>query len=295
MNFIHTFDSKPLLKNKFAYMAKFEDNLRAVLTDYTYSAYCIKAIPHQRIILYTDSEGAKLLDHIPYDEVHVLKDFQSNPHFAASIKFEAIKNMTSNDCLIDGDLFIQNPICVDLVSSYVKYDFVYSFFEPNSFIVPDKRSVKFYDGLLVEMAKRAHLFTPPYNLIEDKNDICWPNTSLMKFNNMKLKNEYLEQYMKFKNGLNGLNFKNVWPDVIIEQYHMKCLLEHGKYSAKAMIENFPTEASNTYALSIGFTHLGGGKYHFTDYFNDRIVSSFGKDVYSAMMHKFEQYKTLYNK
>lgn len=39
MRFIHTFNSKPLLKEKFD---KYETSLDVILTDYAYSAECCK-------------------------------------------------------------------------------------------------------------------------------------------------------------------------------------------------------------------------------------------------------------
>ena len=66
LTFIHTFDSAPMLKNKFYHFGKYEDTIRANLVDYTYSAYCIKSLPDCRIILYAEQKGAEILNHIPY-------------------------------------------------------------------------------------------------------------------------------------------------------------------------------------------------------------------------------------
>lgn len=279
MTFIHTFNSEPMLKNIFGYMGEYLETVRANIIDYTYSAYCIKSMPGCRIVLYADPVGAEILNHIPYDEVHVLNDFHSDARFAASIKFEAIKHMTKNDVLIDGDLFIQNPECLKIIKSYDKYDFVYSFFEPNLFIMGAKgERADRYEKLVNQLAKKSHLFTHPYELPISINEIQWPNTSFMKFNNMDLKKKYLEQYMKFKNNLSDLVFENTWPDLIIEQFHMGRLLEAGGYKSKAMIEGFPSAEGNNYAISIGFTHLGGPKRLYTNFFADRLEQRFGKKV-----------------
>lgn len=296
MNFIHTFCSTPLLKHKFNYQAGYSNRLEAILVDYTYSALCVKNILKQRIILYADETGAEILNHIPYDEVIVLKNFDADIHFAASIKFEAIKNMTVDDVLIDGDLFLQKESCMNAIKEKNGFDFVYSFFEPWEFVMRAgdegefNYSVKFYDFLVSTLAKRIELFTPPYSLPEKVEDICWQNTSFMKFNNLKLRDEYLKQYMKFKEGLKGLDFKNTWPDVIIEQYHMKKLLEYGKYTSAPMIPDFPTQESNKYALGLGFTHLGGAKHRFTKMFKKSIEEKFGQEVLEAVVKKQKEWE-----
>lgn len=284
MRFIHTFCSKPLLVNKFGYQAGYSDRLEAILIDYTYSALCVKEILGQQIVLYADETGAEILKHIPYDEVKIVNGFDTDAHFAASIKFEAIKDMTKDDVLIDGDLFIQNKRCLTEIENKNSLDFVYSFFEPWEFVLCNhdeetrSRIIKHYEFLIDVMMERKELFTPPYSLPEFIEDICWPNTSFMKFNNMKLKNEYIKQYHKFKNGLTGLDFKDTWPDVIIEQYHMKKLLEHGGYTSAPMVPAFPEKESNNFALAIGFTHLGGSKHKFTEFFRKRLEEHFGVEM-----------------
>jgi len=287
LTFIHTFDSAPMLKNKFLFLGDYDKTVQANIIDYTYSAYCIKSLPDCRVVLYADPQGAEILNHIPYNEVRVLKDFQSNIDFAAAIKFEAIKHMTQNDILIDGDLFIQKPECLDIIRSYDKYDFVYSFYEPTSFIIPDDNRRDFYKNMLDELSRKTELFEHPYKLPE-LSDIAWPNTSFMKFNNQELKQKYIEQYAKFKNGLSGLNFDKSWPDVIIEQYHMGKLLADGGYSSKPMVEDFPTPQSNAYALSIGFTHLGGAKRNFTEIFASKIAEKFGIEVLEQAQNKIKE-------
>ena len=293
MNFIHTFYSKPLLSNKFN---KYETLVDVIITDYTYSAYCCKKILGQNIILYADKLGAEILNNIPYDEVRIL-DFDSSIDFAASIKFEAIKDMTEDDVLIDGDLFLQNKKCLELINEYSKkYDYIYSFFEPYTYTLKDDANIdnlKNYNLMVDKMREREELFKEPYILPSCNADFCWPNTSFMKFNNMELKQKYLEQYHFFKKGLEGLDFGKAWPDIIIEQYHMKKLLEYGNYSSKAMIENFPTNESNKYALQIGFTHLGYCKININRMIKKFFIEKFGNHemkVLEKQIEKWVEYK-----
>ena len=255
MKFVHTFCSTPLLKGKFN---RYIIQLPIIITDYTYSATCLKKLG-QTIELYADQTGADILSHIPYDKVHII-EHNDNAHFAASIKFKALEDMQLGDVLIDGDLFIQQNESIDLIKEYNKqYDFVYSFFEPVEYTVKDQQSVNVYNKLLSKMNIANDKFIEPYTQPEMYEDLTWPNTSLMVFNNQHLKDEYIRQYYYHKDALENIDFGTSWPDIIIEQYHMKKLLNHYGFSSKAMIENFPTSTANNYALDIGYTHLGNGK------------------------------------
>lgn len=287
MNFIHTFYSAPLLKNKFD---KYETLVDVIITDYTYSAYCVKKILGQRITLYADKIGADILSNIPYDEVKII-DFNSSIDFAAAIKFEAIKDMTPDDILIDGDLFLQNRKCLDLIREYSnQYDYIYSFFEPDMYTLRLKENVMKYKYMLEKLKEREYLFEEPYTLPNHFTDFCWPNTSFMKFNNMELKQKYMDQYFHFKKSLEDIDFGKTWPDILIEQYNMRKLLDYGNYSSKAMIENFPTESANNYAISIGFTHLGYCKIEINQMFKDKFLNKFGKHEFRKMEKQISKWK-----
>jgi hypothetical protein len=289
MRFIHTFNSKPLLKEKFN---KYETLLEVILTDYTYSAACCKKYGHE-IVLYTDLQGSKLLSHIDYNEVIIL-DLPDEGHFSASIKFEAIKNMTEDDVLIDGDLFIQNKKAFELIESYNNYDFVYSFYEPNSFTCSEQKNIDKYYYMFSKFYEHKDIFKKPYELAKNISELEWPNTSLMKFNNIELKNKYLEQYIYHLQKLVNIDFGRTWPDIIIEQFHMKRLLEYGNYTSKPIIENYPNDESNKFALEIGFTHLGNVKINYNEHFKQKL-KLLDSDLYNKVQNQIEKYKSLISK
>jgi hypothetical protein len=289
MRFIHTFNSKPLLKEKFN---KYETILDVILTDYAYSAACCKKHGYD-IILYTDKLGAKMLSHIGYNEVIIL-DLPDEGHFAASIKFEAIKNMTEDDILIDGDLFIQNKKAFEIIESYKNYDFVYSFYEPNRFVLLDDKKLNMYKDMFNVFIKNKSVFKKPFELIKSYSELEWPNTSLMRFNNLELKNKYLEQYMYHLQKLVNIDFGRTWPDIIIEQFHMKRLLEYGNYTSKPIIENYPNDESNKFALEIGFTHLGNVKINYNEHFKQKL-KLLDSDLYNKVQNQIEKYKSLISK
>lgn len=289
MRFIHTFNSKPLLKEKFD---KYETSLDVILTDYAYSAECCKKHGYE-IILYTDEKGAELLSHIDYNEVIIL-DLSDTGHFAASIKFEAIKNMTEDDVLIDGDLFIQNKKAFEIIESCNNYDFVYSFFEPNKFTCLEQKNRDKYYYMFSKFYECENIFQKPYELAKNISELEWPNTSLMKFNNLELKEKYINQYLYHLQNLIHIDFKHTWPDIIIEQFHMKRLLESENYTSKPIIENFPNPEANNFAIEIGYTHLGSGKVVYNEYFKQKL-KSLDNDLYNKVQNQIEKYKSLISK
>ena len=255
MTFVHSFWSKPLLEGKFN---KFDTQLPVILSDYAYSAACIKHFGH-KIKLYTDDFGKELLSFIGYDEIIVIDGIdEKSIHFAAQIKFEALKRMGLDEYLIDGDMFLRRQPIYDILES-IHTDFLYSFYEPYNYIFGYdlEHSTKLYRSELEIMKKYEDKFIAPYTLEEDLNKYEWPNTSLMKFGNQHLKEEYIRQYEYYKNLLENEDFTS-WPDVIIEQFHMGKLLNTG-YKSRPVVYDFPSNESNNYAYVIGFCHLGSQK------------------------------------
>lgn len=258
MTFVHSFWSKPLLNEKFN---KFETMLPIVLSNYAYSAVCIKKYGH-KIKLYTDEKGAEILNFIDYDEVHILNNLENeSTHFAAQIKFEALKNMSLNEYLIDGDLFLQRKPIFDILAT-THADFLYSFYEPNEFVIKTTKKPEKYVEMTKTLLKYKDQFLPGYTVKTSLDSYAWPNTSLMKFESQELKDKYIRQYEYHKNLLKSESFE-FWPDIIIEQQHMEMLLETG-YKSRPLIYGFPAKATNDYACIIGFCHLGGEKVSLAD-------------------------------
>ena len=197
--------------------------------------------------------------------------------------------MGPDDIHIDGDLFIQKEKCFDVIDSFKGYDFIYSFFEPNSYIVSTEKYRKYYSKMLGKLKLKKELFTEPYILPENLHQLFWPNTSFMKFNNMELKEEYIRQYLFFINNFRDIDFEDTWPDLFFEQYHMMLLSKHYGYKIKEMITGYPTKEANDYALEIGFTHLGPFKLQFEEYFNE-VIRLIYPEEYKKMMEQIEHFK-----
>lgn len=249
MKFAHAFWSKPLLNKKFADL---QTGLAITLVDYAISVELLHKLGY-KITLYTDEEGANILKEIPYDKVVILDNLiTDNYHFAASIKFAALQKMSLDECLIDGDIFFRKMKAIKFIEDS-KADFICSFFE-------DKSVIANFDGVsdLLKLI-RKHKFEKPYNTPTYKDCEGWLNTSVMKFNNQDLKDEYIAQYIYHLDQLKDASFNKLWPDIIIEQYHLTQLCKDKGYSVDFIVPDYSTNNSEEYALELGFTHLGTAK------------------------------------
>ena len=252
MKYIHTFWSKPLIEKSLNHYNK---ALEIILSNYAYSANCIHKI-NETIELYADEYGAELLSFIPYDKVHIISGLENeNKHFAAQIKFYALKDCELGDVLIDGDLFILKPKVNEIIKNYKNYDLIYSFYEPSPYTLINKSRVEYYEHALKKINEYKITFEEPYYWPIKYEDYEWINASLMCFNNQELKKTYVEQYFKHKEMLQHIDFDGFWPDIIIEQRFLTLL--SNDYNKKALVEDFHyNPKANDKAIEIGLTHLG---------------------------------------
>lgn len=286
MNFVHTFWSKPFLNNRFN---KYQELLPVILTDYAYSCACIKTNGHS-IRLFTDKFGADLLGFIPYDEIVILDNLDNeNTDFAAQIKFTALKQMRLDEILIDGDLFIKNTQAFEMIDS-ISYDVLYSFYEPIEYTLMNfsEEKIKYYNKILSIVNNLKTKFIQTYSKEFNINDCYWPNTSLLKFSNQELKDEYIKQYEYHKSLLSNYDFGHSWPDIWIEQKHLD-LLVNSKYKGRPLIYGYPKEAANSYSANVGFIHLGSGKVKYQDYILNCLYE-LDKKLYNYVLSQIETYK-----
>lgn len=250
MVFAHSFWSKPLLAKKFD---TFENSLQIILFSYTMSAEMVRAFGHD-IILYTDEYGKDLLSVAPYTDIVVLDipDTESE-HFAAQIKFEALKRMELGQILIDGDLFLWKYGIYDIIEKS-NADVLCSIYEDNDYILKGGIYAEKFGTMLEKMSEAT--YEEPF-ILPKLEELGWPNTSLMKFNSQELKDKYIQQYEHHKGMLTGIDFGKAWPDVIIEQQFLQQLCDGEGYDIKPALEDF--ENNEDKAVELGFTHLGSMK------------------------------------
>lgn len=247
MVFVHSFQPEPMLQQKFRNLDK---GLKITLVDHAYSVECVHKFGHT-IELYTDALGAEILKPIPYDKVHIVdNDITKNYHFAASIKFKALQNMPLDQILIDGDIFLEKSIVYNIIEK-LSDDVIVSLYEPKGRIFKPETIAELIDSCVLVQQ-------PGYELPKAEDIKGWYNTSLLKFNNDNIKQEYIHQYISHVKLSDSQDFSNViWPDIVFEQVNIEKLLENTKGSL-AMINPY-YNIDDEYAYKIGFCHLGLAK------------------------------------
>lgn len=279
MRFVHTFYSVPLLANKFN---KYETSMTFTITNYAYSAHCVKKLG-QEIILFTDEKGKELLGFIPYDEIIVIKNIEHSKHFAAQFKFKALQQCKLGDVIIDGDLFIKKQEALDRIKDDTNA-VIYSFFEPYNYTLRGTMR-NYYINLLAKMRKVQYL--DGYELPKKWGDMGWMNTSLMRFNDGELLQEYIRQYEHHKHILQDINFEGEWPDIIIEQYFLTQLCKNTK--TKAIVEDFWVDPLYNYkSAEMGFIHLGAAKPGYQKILN-RDLSKENPELWYKCVKQLEKY------
>lgn len=286
MTFVHSFWSKPLLNSKFK---KYEEMLPVMLSNYAYSALCVKRRGY-KIKLFADKIGAEMLDFIDYDEVIILDNLDNESvHFAAQIKFEALKQMTLDECLIDGDLFLREKPIFDVIQS-INTDFLYSFYEPYTFTLRIDGILQKYQSTTNIFLKHKDKFEYPYTITTANESYQWPNTSFMRISNQELKDEYIRQYEYHKNLLKDEEFTE-WPDVLIEQQHMEKLVKSKGYSFRPLVFFFPSKTTNDYACMLGFCHLGAEKVKLKNLTYEWLKKE-NPQLFDAVFKQVEKYKEI---
>lgn len=279
MRFVHTFYSVPLLANKFN---KYETSMTFTITNYAYSAHCVKKLG-QEIVLFTDEKGKELLGFIPYDEIIVIKDIEHSKHFAAQFKFKALQQCKLGDVIIDGDLFIKKQEALDRIKDDTNA-VIYSFFEPYNYTLRGTMK-NYYINLLAKMRKVQYL--DGYELPKKWGDMGWMNTSLMRFNDEELLQEYIRQYEHHKHILQDINFESEWPDIIIEQYFLTQLCKNKQ--TKAIVEDFWVDPLyNIKSAEMDFVHLGAAKPGYQKILN-RDLSKENPELWKECVKQLEKY------
>ena len=285
MKFCHTFWSKPLLENKFYNIT---DTLKYLLYHYACSVEYVKQSGYN-IVLYTDTYGKELFGFLPYDDIIILDEPEvQNKHFAAQFKFEALKRMNLDDVLIDGDIIIRNPVTYEKILNYNE-DVIYSFYEPTEMILCSEDKKYMTKSLLDDLSEFS--FSGIFNL-PDYNAIAYPNTSFLKFNNQELKDKYISQYYYHLNMIKDKEFEH-WPDIILEQFFLKCLIDANNYTYRQIIPDYPSEESESYAVNIQFAHIGAEKFETLDLVKHWLKAC-NYNMYNIVTEKteklIEQYK-----
>lgn len=258
MVFIHSFQPEPMFQSKFRPL---DVGLRITLLNHAYSVECVHKFGHT-IELYTDVLGAEILKLIPYDKVHIIEnDITKNYHFAASIKFKALQNMSLDQILIDGDIFLEKSIVFELLKNFNK-DMVVSMYEPKDRIFKPETIASMFQACNVQVQ-------PGYELPENGEVKGWYNTSCLKFNNESLKQEYIRQYINHVKASESVDFTGaIWPDIVYEQYNIEAMLRNT--GCELEMVNPYYNIDDEFAYKIGFCHLGISKERSQNFYLRRL-------------------------
>jgi hypothetical protein len=117
--------------------------------------------------------------------------------------------MSLDQILIDGDIFLEKTPVYDLIKNS-KGDMLVSLFEPRELIF-NKENV-------TDLFKKRYIPFEENYPIEPFEDIKgWYNTSVIKFNNQSLKDEYIRQYLHHLSMAESQEFTgSTWPDIVYE-------------------------------------------------------------------------------
>jgi hypothetical protein len=143
----------------------------------------------------------------------------------------------------------------------------------------------YYIKLLSKM--RGISYLDNYALPTKWGDMGWMNTSLMKFNDRDLMEEYIKQYEYHKDLLKDVDFEKEWPDIIIEQYFLTLLCKDKK--TKAMVDDFWVDPLYNYkSAEIGFIHLGKAKPAYQATLNNDLQKE-NPELWNECVKKLQEY------
>jgi hypothetical protein len=305
MNFYHVLWTQPMKKNRWYY--SYEDNVKMTIYYYGLSVAYLKKL-NQTIDLYTDSDGKKMLEHLPYDNIYVVLDDMDKDipgcNWAAG-KIESFKYSKLGDIYIDGDVFIKRQECLDKLLENTNFDGYFAGVEnpqqlpftsneddPDYEIKKNKYNMIYWD-----YNKLMEDFDFPLNIPIYGLNAC--NGGLVIFNNQEYKDKYLYAYDYMLNQIkNSEQIKeeyeknyNLCLDLITEQ---RFFYEVGKeYKLGFLLDYWKRDDDIDYRLckqanAIGFQHvLSSVKYELLDRCirNLKIVD---ENIYNLCFNKENQ-------
>jgi hypothetical protein len=244
---IHSFWSKPLLNARWGEQGSFEKSLYL-------TALSLKTMKRVfgRVELVTDSEGAKLLEGLDYDAVHLDLDHlrDTNPRYWSAGKVLALRRYDVPVTHVDGDVF------------FLKEEIKTFFDSPYDSIVQMKEVGSHYSKTythLIEMMKPAL-----FNWDLDTYSFAY-NCGVMGFKNVEFMHYFVEEYFRALracekkqaviDGISGIYEINI----VLEQ----CLLTHLAQNKNLHVKELLTIEKQTFpglqtaAEEIGFVHLWG--------------------------------------
>lgn len=232
LRFIHSFSTKPLKID--CYSISGMNRLIAQVWYFTLSFAYLKKL-NAAVILHTDSFGKKLLEHIPYDEIHLTLDNMPegiHPRFWAAGKFVAIQNEKPPFIHIDGDVFIKTEKLLNIIKEKIL---------SNDLFVQSSDPAKMY-------ALESPLFNSEKDFCEEH--FCFPdgkdfyNTGILGIKSTEVRDKICSNYLDIVKYFSK-NYKvtldeeiYITPDLIAEQKMIRTLSENNNWKTDILLDNF---------------------------------------------------------
>ncbi len=249
MKLVHSLWSQPLIES-----APVDRQTKAVTMLWCYASSVAFAKMHEQpICLYADEYAAELLSFLPYDDVQPLQVPEGTPSiFWAAGKFSAYAQMKAGDIHIDGDVFLQTQCVMKLLEHAAdKYDVLVQCIE-------NSENCNEYAYDLINNLLNNHGVTyagKPFPLFKQAY-----NTGLIGFNDMELRDKYVELYFKAMQHIQSkpelikeLQEACSAPDIVLEQQTLCSLAKD--YKVYSLLGAGAT--SMRYSGAIGYQHLLG--------------------------------------
>lgn len=178
---VHCFSSIPS-KNEW-YGVNSYDSLYFDILTYTISFHFAKQTG-RKIILYTDNESLKYLNHLDYDRIVIVPENSKpiNGNICKTLVY-AMEHEDLNTCYISGDFFLGNDILLNMIER----DETTELFVNNTFT---PLRLNYWDDM-VNIEDNVLSYLSPEILTSNETDVDW---SFLCFNNEELKNSIIEKY-----------------------------------------------------------------------------------------------------
>jgi len=242
----HSFWSKPLLQKRFG--RSVQKQLESTLLFTTIGVIAAKRLGIE-IVLHTDDYGAKLFEHVPYDEVYLtLNGHDIDAQFWASGKMLALAHEPLGSCHLDLDAWIKGTACRNLVFGSTKDLVVQS--KEDAFAVYDPNKKFVFDHGRVDISKVI-------DMRQARKSAEAYNCGLVRINNQQLKDKWLELYWKIIHELDrkqppGLHERYCIPDLVAEQWVLFHLCKQHGFRVQCICDGFNQDQK---AREIGYAHL----------------------------------------
>lgn len=248
MRFVHSLSTRPFGIQ--LYNTNTLERIACNIYYYSLSLAYLKRL-NQEVVLYTDTLGAALLGHLPYDEIHITLDDMPDglsPRFWAAGKIYALAQEPLGSIHIDGDVFIKSSKIIDMIENS-EYDLITQNYEGPAWVGGYSIEFPYFKG--------EEEFCKQYGLTFDVKEGF--NTGLVGFRNQELKDKFIKGYKEISLYHSKLKYDKLLndthrtPDLVVEQAYISQISKG--YKVKQLLKPKGEETIREICNSIGYQHV----------------------------------------